>query len=114
LGPLPQLEQCNDPGEVSFRRPRSDEIEVHAALGCSGLLVVSDTFYPGWTAFVDGKQTPIYEVFGAFRGIVAGAGDHRVKMLYRPPIVMYGAALSLSMLAICFCWIIRTNLSSSR
>jgi hypothetical protein len=113
-GPLPPLEQCSDPGEVSFRRPRSDEIEVHVVLGCSGLLVVSDTFYPGWTAFVDGERAPIYEVFGALRGIAAGPGDHRVKMLYRPPIVMYGATLSLSILAVCFFWIIKTNLGSSR
>jgi uncharacterized membrane protein YfhO len=75
---------------------------------------VSDTFYPGWTAFVDGERAPIYEVFGALRGIAAGPGDHRVKMLYRPPIVMYGATLSLSILAVCFFWIIKTNLGSSR
>jgi len=29
--------------------------------------------------------------------------------LYRPPIVMYAAALSLSVLAICFVWIIKTR-----
>ena len=58
------------------------------------LLIVSETYYPGWDAYVDGKPQPIYEVFGALRGVVLESGSHRVEMRYRPDVVSIGAALS--------------------
>jgi uncharacterized membrane protein YfhO len=69
---------------------------VNAEAGCRGLLIVSETFYPGWDAYVDGKAQPIYEAFGALRGVVLESGSHQVEMRYRPGIVVVGAALSFS------------------
>ena len=94
LGAPPALEECNDAGAWSFDRPDSDTMRINADLRCRGLLVVSETFYPGWEATVDGKPQPIYEVFGALRGVVLESGSHRVEMRYRPDVVSIGAALS--------------------
>ena len=69
-------------------------MRINADLRCRGLLVVSETFYPGWEAYVDGKPQPVYEVFGALRGVVLDAGSHRVEMRNRPGVVMLGAGLS--------------------
>ncbi|MBZ5631806.1 MAG: YfhO family protein [Acidobacteriia bacterium] len=91
---LPVLEVCPADGTASFTRPDSDTVLINADLGCRGLLIVSETFYPGWKATVDGKPQPIYEVFGALRGVVLESGSHRVEMRYRPPVVAIGAALS--------------------
>jgi MYXO-CTERM domain-containing protein len=62
---------------------------------CRGILVLSDTHYPGWTATVDGHPANILEVYGGLRGVIAERGAHRIEMRYRPVSVYAGAALSL-------------------
>jgi len=39
-----------------------------AEMTCDGMVVLSDTYYPGWSAKVDGKPAQIYEVDTALRG----------------------------------------------
>jgi uncharacterized membrane protein YfhO len=73
------------------------------------LLIVSETFYPGWEATVDGKPEPIYEVFGALRGVVLESGSHRVEMRYQPGVVTLGAALSFSAMALSLVMIMRAR-----
>lgn len=100
LKALPPLEECSETGVWSFDRPDSDTMRMNADMRCRGLLVVSEAFYPGWEATVDGKPQPIHEVFGALRGVVLDAGSHRVEMRYRPGVVRLGAALSFSAIAL--------------
>jgi Bacterial membrane protein YfhO len=108
LHALPFLEECRESGVASFARPDSDTVLVNADLGCRGLLIVSEAFYPGWKAYVDGKPQPIYEVFGALRGIALESGNHRVEMQYRPAVVAIGAALSFPAIALGLLLIIRS------
>ena len=65
----------------------------------AGLLVVSDTWMPGWTARVDGERTPIYRGNIAQRVIpLWQAGRHTIEMDYVPPGLALGCivtALSL-------------------
>lgn len=109
LDTLPTLEECTDAGVVSFDRPDSDTMRINTDLRCRGLLIVSETFYPGWEATVDGKPQPIYEVFGALRGVVLESGTHRVEMRYRPGVVALGAALSFSGIALSVLLIARSK-----
>jgi hypothetical protein len=48
------------------------------------LLVIGDTWYPGWTAMLDGARAPVYRVNGMFRGIFVPAGVHHVRLSYVP------------------------------
>ena len=50
-----------------------------------GLLVISQPFYPGWRADVDGEQVPIYRVDYLLQGLPLTAGDHRVELRYHLP-----------------------------
>lgn len=50
----------------------------------SGLLVVSETYFPGWKALVDGKEREVLKVYRAFRGVRVDAGDRNVKFVFRP------------------------------
>ncbi len=47
-------------------------------------LVLSDTYYPGWTCFVDGHKQPIYRANFAMRAITLGAGAHRIHFVFKP------------------------------
>jgi hypothetical protein len=64
------------------------------------LLVLLDTYYPGWIATVDHAVVPIHRVDYAFRGVIIPAGHHLVEFHYRPWSVRAGAALSLASLAV--------------
>ena len=44
-----------------------------------GFLVLTDIYYPTWHAYVDGKETKIYETDFTYRGIVVPAGMHMVE-----------------------------------
>ena len=49
-----------------------------------GLLVLSDTYYPGWKAFVDKRQTRVYRANYMMRAIALPAGSHLVEFTYQP------------------------------
>jgi len=58
------------------------------------LLVVSEMFYPGWEARVDGQGARIHLTDFLLRGVAVPAGRHRVEMRYRAPAARNGAIIS--------------------
>lgn len=77
-----------------------------------GLLVVADSWMPGWTATVDGRPAPVLRGNHAQRVIpLPDAGRHVISMEYQPPGLLLGCATSLiSVLA----WIVIVLRSLSR
>lgn len=63
-----------------------------------GLLILSDSWFPGWEATVDGERVPVLRVDHALRGVVLPAGEHRVEFRYRPASFRGGALLSVATL----------------
>jgi uncharacterized membrane protein YfhO len=72
-----------------------NRVFINVNLRCRGMVILTDSWFPGWRATVDGKSARIYEVYGGVRGVIAEAGEHVIEMHYRPLSVMLGAALSL-------------------
>jgi uncharacterized membrane protein YfhO len=66
-----------------------------------GLLVLSEIWYPGWVAKVDGVETPVYRTDISLRGIEVPAGRHAVELLFTPEPVRRGAAATGGALALC-------------
>ena len=60
-----------------------------------GWLVVSDAYYPGWQARVDGAPTAIYPADGLFRAVWVSAGPHQVDFVYRPASAQIGALITV-------------------
>jgi hypothetical protein len=58
------------------------------------LLVVSDSYYPGWVAKIDGKNTEIYPANINQRAIIVPAGMHIIDFVYRPWSFYVGATIS--------------------
>lgn len=75
---------------------RSNEIEAQVDMKCNGWVVLSDTYFPGWSAFLDGKEVPIREVNFRLRGVFVPPGKHELKMTHRPMSVLGGAAISIA------------------
>lgn len=79
--------------QVTHYQP--DRIQVEAQLSRPGLLVLSEVWYPGWRATVDGETRPVEEVAGILRGVRLDPGTHRVVLAYDPASVRWGRWLSL-------------------
>lgn len=58
------------------------------------LLVLSDTYYPGWRATIDGKSTPIYKANYTMRSLSVPAGNHIVVFSYEPRVFSLGLWMS--------------------
>ena len=71
---------------------RHIQISAHAA--ARGLLVLSELYYPGWQARVNGTPVPINEVDGGLRGVIVPPGESTVTFDYSPASIWAGAALS--------------------
>jgi hypothetical protein len=92
---LPALTACSGEDQVSIHSQAPSEVSIGAVMNCAGLLVLSDTYYPGWDAWVDGKPARIHEVNFSMRGVAVPQGSHTVTFRYRPGSVYLGAAFSL-------------------
>ncbi len=73
---------------------RPEHVVVEATLAAAGLLVLTDTDYPGWSATVDGAAAPIVRADYAFRAVALGAGAHRIEFRYAPRSVRAGFVLA--------------------
>lgn len=65
------------------------------------VLVLTDAYFPGWKAYVDGVEAPIFPVYYAFRGVVVSAGGHTVEFKYEP--ASFTGGLTLSTVALLTC-----------
>jgi hypothetical protein len=99
VGNAPHLDQCGTPDQVTAIDERQSSVRIDVEMACTGLLVVSDNWYPGWRAQVDGRYEGIWKVNTVIRGVVVPAGRHEVVMRYRPFSVYFGFALTLLGLA---------------
>ncbi|MDP2996681.1 MAG: hypothetical protein Q8N47_04275 [Bryobacterales bacterium] len=87
------LEQCSGADQLRIVENRPGRTVIDAQLGCRGMVILSDVYFPGWQARVDGRRTGIHEVYGFLRGVVVEGGRHRIEMSYRPRSVYTGAAM---------------------
>ena len=63
-----------------------------------GVLILTDNYYPGWRAFVDGVEAKIMKVDMTFKGVYLSAGTHEVHFKYSPPEFFIGALISVILL----------------
>ena len=57
-------------------------------------VVLSDVFYPGWTATIDAQPAPVYPANFAFRAVLMPPGEHRVTLTFEPVTWRVGVAIS--------------------
>jgi hypothetical protein len=74
------------------RQPERMVLEVDMA--ANGLLVLSEVYYPGWRAYADGREVPIYRADHVLRAVPLRAGHHRVEMVFDPLWPKVGLAVS--------------------
>ncbi len=107
------IEEIRDPAERAYFKPaklpdtsdvkileyKSNRVKIKADLQHPGVLVLSDTYYPGWRVSVDGKNQKIYVADLCLRGVPLEKGDHIIEFHYKPLSFRLGMWISL---ATCF------------
>ena len=93
LPPLPG----GSPAANSSARVIQDEptrLLIETSAPTASMLVVSEIFYPGWVASIDGQPARIFLTDYLLRGVALPAGQHRIEMRYTAPAARRGAIIS--------------------
>ncbi len=77
---------------------QAEQIDLDVTLEAPGVLVLADTWYPGWQATVDGEPAALLRANYLFRAVLLPAGQHKVLFEYRPTTLSRGAGISLAAL----------------
>ncbi|HSA84182.1 MAG TPA: YfhO family protein [Patescibacteria group bacterium] len=84
-----------------------NSVTINTTTSTDSLLVLLDNYYPGWNAYIDGNQTPVYRANYTFRTIVLPKGEHTVIFRYQPDSAKIGLMISVGsaiLLSILFLW----------
>ncbi|MGO8949835.1 MAG: YfhO family protein [Ktedonobacterales bacterium] len=84
-----------DGSKVVVTNSTANEVDLQAKMNSSGFVALQDTYYPGWRAYVDGQEVPIYRSDVTFRAVFVPKGSHRISFVYLPPSFVAGAGLAL-------------------
>jgi hypothetical protein len=76
-------------------RYEHQRVTVHASLNDAGILVLADSYYPGWRAYVDGTEAKILRANHFFRAVALTEGEHVVEFKYEPLSFKIGLIISL-------------------
>lgn len=79
--------------EIVFYSP--NKVTVNVSTESSGFLVLSDTWYPGWRAFDNGKEVEVYKTDYALRSVYLEKGQHKVDFVFDPLSFKVGWVISL-------------------
>ncbi|HUP45723.1 MAG TPA: hypothetical protein VM779_09450 [Thermoanaerobaculia bacterium] len=83
-------------GDVTVSYPAESRVVLDVQSESGGLVVLHDSFAPGWTATIGGERREVFPVNLLSRGVVVPPGAHRVVMSYRPPGFLEGVGLSVA------------------
>ena len=99
------IPEKNDSVEITQYQP--NRIELTSVSDSNTYLVLSELFYPGWRAYVDGRKVPILRADFLLRAIPLTSGRHNIVFVYRPVSFFIGASLSiLTLLLLAGFWLI--------
>lgn len=82
-------------GTVQLLSYAPNKVVLHSATDGDAYLYVSDTWYSGWRAYVDGNETRIYKANLAFRAVRIPAGQHTIVFRYLPVSLFLGLFLTV-------------------
>jgi len=89
------LPGAGPPGTARIEDYEAQRVTVRSDATRPALLVLTDNWYPGWKATVDGKSAPVERVDYLIRGVRVPAGAHTVEFSYEPSSWVWARVLSL-------------------
>jgi hypothetical protein len=87
-------------GSVRITAYDQQQVKIAVDARNPALVVLTDSYYPGWTATLDGAETPVLATDLAFRGVLVPPGVHQVTLTYAPASFSIGLALAAAAVAL--------------
>lgn len=97
---------------IEAEGPASIDIAVDAAT--AGYLLLTDTYYPGWSATIDGAPATIVRANISSRAVAVPAGRHEVRMTYEAPGFATGSTISIAAIALLLVWLAASLVATRR
>ena len=91
---------CEPGGIVDVDRYEADRVVLRAETGRRSVLVLTDAWYPGWEATVDGEPAAVLAVDHAVRGVIVDEGAHVIELQFRPGWLLPGTLVTVVSLGI--------------
>lgn len=88
------------PGQASVIRDRPGHIRISTAAQSRQVLVISESFHPGWRVSIDGARGEVLRIYGDFTGCVVEAGAHTADFTFAPESLRRGKIASLCALVV--------------
>ncbi len=85
---------CQPAGQATVARYEPERVVVDTQASGPSILVLTDAWYPGWEARVDGKKVDVLRADHALRAVALPAGSHQVEFEFRPRSLEVGAGIS--------------------
>lgn len=95
LEEMPFKNYYADKGFAAVKKYSETEVEIEVTSSGGGFLVLTDTFYPGWRVFIDGKESKIYRADYIFRTVEIPKGNFIVRFEYKPFFYAVGKIVSI-------------------
>jgi hypothetical protein len=93
LSLLKTVSNASGGAEIELYSP--EEVDLRVTTSNPSFLVLTDTFYPGWNAYVDDKPTNTYRAYGLVRAVFVSAGSHQISFKYEPDSFKIGTYISI-------------------
>jgi hypothetical protein len=87
-------------GNVQVVKRSSERLVLSTDPADKGLLVVSEMYYPGWQAYVDGKKAETFKTDLALRGVMLAGGQRKVEFRFESGSLRKGILVSLVVAAL--------------
>ena len=94
------VDEPGSAGVVLREQREGADISLEINARRAAALVVSEAWFPGWTAFVDGHEVSVHRADGLLVGMTVPPGRHQVRLRYVAPGAHAGAAISSAFLLI--------------
>jgi hypothetical protein len=82
-------------GQVRWVERSPDRLVLEVEASGPALLVVSENWFPAWTARVDGQETPVLRADHTLRAVAVPGGSHTVEFRYESRQLRTSLAISL-------------------
>ena len=81
---------------IAVKRYANCRVVVRINAPHDGILLLADTWYPGWRARVDGHAAPLYRADHVLRATEVPVGEHLVEFYFQPLTFLWGLAISVA------------------
>ena len=94
-------------GHTEVVKRTNNELVINVIAEQDSILVLTETYYPGWRAWIDGVRTDVFPAYHMFRAVRVPEGEHTIQFRFAPWSFRIGLMLSVPTLALALFWALR-------